>query len=200
MLPEPLQVVRRLILVFDALEIPYLIGGSVASSIVGVERATQDIDFVVALEERHIDALVIELEIDFYADSDLIRAAMQQTSSANVIHLPTMVKADLFILPDTPFARSQMERRLQLPILGPDEPQVYITSSEDMILQKLLWYRFTGERSEKQWSDVQGIFRIQAKSLNLAYLIRWADFLEIGDLLQRAGVDAGVEFTPRTGE
>jgi hypothetical protein len=191
MLPEPLQVARRLILVFDALGVAYLVGGSVASSIVGVERSTQDIDFVVALAESHIAPLVAALEVDFYADADLLRAAVEQVSSANVIHLPTMMKADLFVLPDTPFAHSQMERRLQLPVLGPGEPLVCVTSPEDMILQKLLWFRMTGERSEKQWSDVQGIFRIQAGALDQTYLSRWASTLEIADLYQRACIDAG---------
>jgi hypothetical protein len=167
----------------------YLVGGSFASSIVGVERATQDVDFVVALEERHIDGLVAELASDFYIDADLLRAAIVHRASANVIHLPTMVKADLFVLPDTSFARSQMKRRLRLPILGPGEPLVCVTSAEDMILQKLLWYRLTGERSEKQWSDVQGVLRVQALALDRDYLNHWSGVLEIADLWEK--VSAG---------
>ena len=192
MLPEPLQVVQRLIETFDRLGIAYLVGGSVASSVVGVERATQDVDFVVALMETQVEALTQALADEFYADADLLREAILHDSSANVIHLPTMIKADLFISPNTAFAHSQMERRLRLPLLGEGAPLVCVTSSEDMILQKLRWYRLTGERSEKQWGDVQGIFRIQQAALDQSYLTDWAKELELTDLLVRAREEAGV--------
>ncbi|WP_309718724.1 hypothetical protein [Armatimonas sp.] len=192
MLLEPLQVVQRLIETFDRLGIAYLVGGSVASSVVGVERATQDVDFVVALMETQVEALTQALADEFYADADLLREAILHDSSANVIHLPTMIKADLFISPDTAFAHSQMERRLRLPLLGEGAPLVCVTSPEDMILQKLRWYRLTGERSEKQWGDVQGIFRIQQAALDQSYLTDWAKELELTDLLVRAREEAGV--------
>lgn len=192
MLPEPLQVVQRLIETFDRLGIAYLVGGSVASSVVGVERATQDIDFVVVLLEAQVEALTLALADEFYADADLLREAILHNSSANVIHLPTMIKADLFISPDTAFAHSQMERRLRLTLLGEGAPLVSVTSPEDMILQKLRWYRLTGERSEKQWGDVQGIFRIQQAALDQSYLTDWAKELEITDLLVRARKEAGL--------
>ena len=190
MLPEPLQVAAILVEIFDRLELQYLVGGSVASSILGVERATQDIDFVVDLAEKDIERLVAALGEDFYADADLLREAVRTVSSANVIHLPTMIKADLFVLSNLPFARAQMVRRIRLPMLGSDQPLVCVASAEDMVLQKLLWYRMTGERSEKQWSDVQGILRIQAKSLDLDYLTEWADALELTDLLAAVQADA----------
>ena len=192
MLPEPLQVVQRLIETFDRLGIAYLVGGSVASSVVGVERATQDVDFVVVLLEAQVEALTLALADEFYADADLLRDAILHNSSANVIHLPTMIKADLFISPDTAFAHSQMERRLRLPLLGDSAPLVCVTSPEDMILQKLRWYRLTDERSEKQWGDVQGIFLIQQAALDQSYLTDWAKELELTDLLMRAREEAGL--------
>jgi hypothetical protein len=190
-LPEPLQVVAILIKLFDLLGIAYLVGGSVASSILGVERATQDIDFVVSLAEENVELLVSGLGDDFYADSDLLISAIHTESSANIIHLPTMIKVDLFILPDKPFPLSQMARRLRLPILGTDQPLVCVASAEDMVLQKLLWYRMTGERSERQWGDVQGILKIQRASLDQEYLNVWAEHLAVADLLTSARSDAG---------
>lgn len=190
MLPEPLQVAAILVKIFDRLELPYLVGGSVASSVLGVERATQDIDFVVDLAEKDVETLVAALGEDFYADADLLREAVRRLSSANVIHLPTMIKADLFALSSLPFARSQMARRIRLPILGSDQPLVCVASAEDMVLQKLLWYRMTGERSEKQWGDVQGMLQIQGKSLDRNYLAGWSAELGLDDLLARAISDA----------
>lgn len=185
-LPEPLQVVARLVSAFDALKIEYLVGGSVASSVVGVERATQDVDFVVALDDDSARRLADELAEDFYADVDLLRTAVGEVGSANVIHLATMIKADLFVMPDTPFAHAEMARRIRLPLLGDGLPLVCIASAEDMVLQKLRWFRATGERSERQWTDVLGILRVQGTALDFAYLEYWAAELEVRDLLARA--------------
>ena len=41
MLPEPLLVVATLVRVFDDLKIRYVVGGSLASSLYGIPRATQ---------------------------------------------------------------------------------------------------------------------------------------------------------------
>ena len=39
------------------------------------------------------------------------------------------------------------------------------------ILRKLLWYRQSGEASERRWRDVLGAMRTRAKSLDDAYLL-----------------------------
>jgi hypothetical protein len=46
MLSEPLEVTIRVARVLDALGVEYLVGGSLASSLHGVPRATQDVDIV----------------------------------------------------------------------------------------------------------------------------------------------------------
>ncbi len=46
MLSEPILVVATIARIFDALGIRYLVGGSVASSLYGIPRATQDVDLV----------------------------------------------------------------------------------------------------------------------------------------------------------
>jgi hypothetical protein len=61
-----------------------------------------------------------------------------------------------------------------------------------MILQKLEWYRPTGERSDRQWGDVQGMFKVQGRGLDFPYLRRWAGDLELDDLLNQALADAGL--------
>jgi hypothetical protein len=72
-----------------------------------------------------------------------------------------MVKADIFLLPKSPFAASEWSRR-QWKQIGPeaDSPAAYVASAEDMILQKLNRYRLTGERSDRQWGDVQGMLKV----------------------------------------
>ena len=77
MTPSPL-VSRHL----DALQIPHTIGGSIASSFPGEPRATIDIDFVVALDERQVDQLAAALlaspGLDVLAPTDRHPAVAEQ--------------------------------------------------------------------------------------------------------------------------
>ena len=58
------------------------------------------------------------------------------------------------------------------------------------MLAKLSWYRLGGERSERQWSDVLGVIRAAAESLEVGYLTGHADGLTVRDLLDRALAEA----------
>jgi hypothetical protein len=190
---ETLIIVDILAACFEDMGIPYHVGGSVASSLFGIFRATNDVDIVIHLQEHQVNALVTALEKDFYIDGDMIRTALQYNISFNVIHLATMIKADLFPTPNTRFGQMQYSRRRREQIrIGESDKSIYFASPEDMVLQKLLWYRETGERSERQWGDVQGILKVQADALDMAYMRSWSEEIGVGDLFQQALEDAGL--------
>ena len=77
----------------DALSVPYVIGGSLASSVYGVPRATQDVDLVADLKTEHVDRLCVALAQEFYVDADMIHDAIQRRTSFNIVHLKTMFGA-----------------------------------------------------------------------------------------------------------
>ena len=54
MVAEPIGVTLAVIGALDALDVPYLIGGSLASALHGVIRATMDADLVADLGQEHI--------------------------------------------------------------------------------------------------------------------------------------------------
>ena len=110
MLSEPIQVIAKLAHAFDDQGIRYLVGGSLASSVYGVPRATQDVDLVAEVGLAHIEALTNALAKDFYLDADMIREAIKRRGSFNVVHLPTMFKADVFITRDDAWSREEMSR------------------------------------------------------------------------------------------
>jgi hypothetical protein len=193
MLPETLIVIDTLVNRLDALGIDYFIGGSVASSMHGIYRATNDADIIVDLTANQVDDFVAALSDDFYVDADMIHEALKHDHSFNVIHLPTMVKADLFPTKRTAFSDSEWRRRRLETIRDSEMQSVYIASAEDMILQKLNWYRLTGERSDRQWGDVQGMLKVQGMALDFAYMAHWAAELGLTDLLETALIDAGME-------
>ena len=95
--PVILQAAGAVEKAFTDLEVAYFVGGSVASSAYGVARSTLDVDPVADLREHHVDPLVARLSDACYIDAGMIRRALAQRSSFNLIHLDTMMKIDVFI-------------------------------------------------------------------------------------------------------
>lgn len=86
MLADALLVLQTVAQALDDLGSPYLIGGSLASSIYGTPRLTQDVDFVADLREEQVAALVAALRSEFYIDDLAVRRAIRLQRSFKVIH------------------------------------------------------------------------------------------------------------------
>lgn len=184
---EPIDPIATAALVsrhLDALQIPHTIGGSIASSFAGEPRATIDIDIIVALEERHVDELVAALSAEFYVDAEALRRAVRTKSSANLIQRATQLKVDLFVAGGTPLDARQIARREAVDL--PDGRRLYVHPPEDILLQKLRWYRLGGDVSDRQWRDIAAIVRVQGRRLDRDYLREGAAVLGVTDLLERA--------------
>ena len=190
MFGEALQVALQVIEVLDDLGIPYHLGGSLASSLHGVPRQTRDVDLVIDLPLSAVPSLVSRLERDFYVDADRARSAAQRRSSFNIIHLASALKLDLFVQGTGGFDTNEFERRMPVAVGNPPRT-IQVKSPEDMLLRKLLWYREGGETSDRQWSDILGILTTQRDALDFDHVHRWAESLEIQDLLERALKEAG---------
>src|SRR5579871_4746684 len=95
----------------DRLQIPYCIAGSLASSLYGSFRFTNDIDIVVKMDASHVREFVELLDKDFYADEQMILSALLHRRSFNVIHFASAYKFDLFPMKPDAFQESQMSRR-----------------------------------------------------------------------------------------
>ncbi len=54
LLAEPIQITHRIAQEFERLRIRYLVGRSLASSLHGIPRATNDVDMVAEMTEAHI--------------------------------------------------------------------------------------------------------------------------------------------------
>ena len=186
MLTEQIAVTLAVVDALDALGVPYAIGGSLASALHGVMRATMDADLVADLHLEHVEPLARTLGETFYADPEMMRAAIHQQGSFNLIHLDTMFKIDVFVAKPRSFDRAQLARR-ELHLLGEDpERWAYVASAEDIVLSKLEWYRLGDEVSSRQWRDVLGVLKVQGDRLDLDYMRGMAVDLGVVDLLSRA--------------
>lgn len=186
MLTEPIAVTLLVVDALEKIDVPYVIGGSLASAMHGTARSTLDTDMVVELQIEHVAPLVDMLKEDFYVDEEMILGAIHHQSSFNVVHLDTMFKVDVFIAKNRGFDRMQFQRSRLQKISDEAERKAYVVSAEDIILAKLEWYRMGGEVSDRQWQDILGVLKVQSGRLDVDYLHRWANELKVLDLLQRA--------------
>ncbi len=159
MTASPADAVARVLEVLDRMEIPYLAGGSVASSVHGISRPTLVLNIVADLRADQVDELATLLQPDFYADPAMIREALDRKRSFNMIHYRTSFKVDVFPLRDDDysqrsFARRRFERCLSF---GPEPLECAVATAEDTILRKLEWYR-AGERLRNASGTICGGF------------------------------------------
>jgi hypothetical protein len=189
--PEFLLAVAPVTACFEQLGVDYYVTGSVASSHLGIARATLDVDLVAALQPQHADAVVAALGADYYVDLDAVVEAIRRRAMFNAIHLATMIKVDVYVMASR-FDRIAMARRRDAAF--DDDPattRLMVATAEDVIVNKLLWYRTGGEVSERQWGDVLGVLRVQRARLDLDHIRTWGRELGVDDLVERALREAG---------
>jgi hypothetical protein len=183
---EPIEVTLKVTGVLEKLGIPYLIGGSLASTLYGMVRTTQDSDVIAEMRSEHIQPFLAALQNEFFVDEEMIVDAVQRNASFNIIHRETMFKVDVFIPRPRPFQKSQFARVQRQTFDLEPKVSANFASAEDTILSKLEWYRMGGEASERQWRDILGVLKTRAGELDLNYLSKWAKELKVADLLERA--------------
>jgi len=189
--PQEIMVLADFVSILEQLGIAYTVGGSLASSVYGAVRFTQDADLTVEPFENNAQKLLQLLKPGYYVSKDAVSNALRQRSSFNVIHFETAFKIDVFVRKDTAFEKQLLTRRKLLKLSDSLEKSFSIVSPEDIILLKMLWYRDSNCSSERQWADVIGVLKVQAGKLDLRYLKEWAGILGVSELLEKALSEAG---------
>ena len=184
--PEEYLVLKQLTDVLDDLGIDYAIGGSIASSLYGKVRFTQDADVTVAPFSDKAEQFYHVLKENFYISEEAMREAISTRGSFNVIHLKSAFKIDIFVQKDDDFHRLVFARRKKVKLSESIDYLFNIVSAEDIILLKLQWYQDSGCVSQRQWSDVLGVLSVQARSLDMKHLRTCANTLGVGEVLQKA--------------
>jgi len=185
-LPDAIRVTLIVTSELERLGVTHIVGGSLASSLHGVPRATNDADIVAAMREEHVDAFVHTLHSTFYVDADMIRDAIVQRAEFNVIELATMFKVDVFVPLMDIVTRAELRRGVATLVDAERNLTMRLATPEDIIVQKLSWYERGARISERQWTDALGVLMVQKNRLDLDYLRETAILLGVEKLLEQA--------------
>ena len=171
---------------FRAPGIAFLIGGSVASSIHGISRATMDVDVLADIRQEHVESWCAAIEHAFHVDKQTVAECVRTRRAFNVLARDALYKFAVF-LPTTRFHYSELRRAEEttFDFFG-STMRCPVATAEDILLAKLDWYRLGGGVSDSQWRDIGGIVQTQASRLDLGYLRDSASDIGIADLLERA--------------
>ena len=173
----------------EAAGVRYFLGGSLASSMQGEPRSTNDIDLVIDMREAQVAALVSALGPDFSVDEEALCASLRQGIAANLFYLPLFIKVDLMPRGAAAFDESEFARRQSVAV-GPDGAALWVKTAEDSVLRKLWWFEQGGRVSDRQWRDVVAILRASGARLDGGYLSAWSAPLGVAELLEAARREA----------
>lgn len=172
----PDEVIRQVLTALETAGVPYMLTGSFASSLHGAPRSTQDLDFVIAPDDRSIERLVDQFPPGrYYLSRSAAMEALRRNSLFNVIDLETGWKIDFIVRKSREFSTVEFDRRVSTELLG---LKIFVATPEDIVISKLEWAKRSG--SERQIEDVMGIVRSQGAQLDSGYVERWVGDLELG--------------------
>ena len=99
---------------------------------------------------------------------------------------------DVFVAKDDRATAQELTRGR--PYVPPEIPgaQIALASPEDVIVQKLYWYRLGDHVSERQWTDAMQVLKVRGKVLDQGYMRDLAVAMGVEDLLARALRDSGL--------
>ena len=177
------RVLAELSTILDGLGIRYAVGGSVASSLYGEPRTTNDIDVSMDLRLTDIRPLLKALDAGWFVEPAAVERATAHNDMFQLLHEPTMFTVDVYVAElNDPLDRTGLERRRVVALA--DGSKVWFASPEDVVLRKLDWWRRSGGVLTRQLRDVRAILRWQSTRLDLATLRREAEAMGLRAVLE----------------
>lgn len=157
--------------------IPYMITGGSAVGFWGQVRTTMDIDVLVDINKKNFKKFLQKIKKVTYLEKESLEDIVIDKKMLNIIYNPTCFKVDLIPLIDDEYELSKFKRRIKIKY---DEDFIFVISPEDLIISKLLWSKKSGGL-EKQIKDCESVYKLNKESLNISYLKKWIDKLNLAN-------------------
>ena len=126
----------------ERLGLPYCVTDSVAASVYGEPRLTADVDIVLLLRVRNIDALRSAFpDADYYVPPDetlKLELARDTRGMFNLIHHASQFKADIYLAARDPLHAWALAQRRRIEL---DGGGAWVAPPEYVILRKLEYLR-----------------------------------------------------------
>src|SRR5205823_7612347 len=121
--------------VFHERGVPCYLGGSLASSLHGIQQMAQDVDLVVDLRRCPVSSLCAALTQHYLVDEQATRQAMRRHTSFSLLHLNSLMKIDV-VIPTFDAFDTAMRPLVREYFLDERYPPFRVASVYEMILFK----------------------------------------------------------------
>ena len=165
------QHLKELCLFLDNAGIEYMLVGGLAVGIWGEPRATVDIDFMVPFNKNNF--VVLSRKINDSNAFIFVHDKPMAFESISLLRATLKSNPDLnvdFLFADDEFKKDALSRRQTINIT---DFTVNIPTPEDLILLKILSNR------EQDLLDAKKIFEMQKEHLDMEYLQKWLERLQV---------------------
>ena len=189
--PHSWEALRLLRETCEALDIPYALAGSLASSLYGMQRATLQIDIVADLRQKDLLSFCEHLGREYLLCSKEVEAAVQRQTSFTLVHLKSLLKV-VVTLPGMVVSGRQVFHRVRKVVLVEGEQSIAVFAPEQVTVLLLNAFKRSGERADDLWYDLLGVLKVQGTDLDMAFLTQQVAVFNVTELLGRALFDAGL--------
>lgn len=152
--------------------IEYMLSVSFAMSVYAMPRSTRDFDFVVNINEEHVDQICATFGDQYYCEKTAIIDAIRRKSLFNIIDFNSGFKADFVVLKNSDYRKVEFERKIKNEFMG---MEVFIVALEDLIISKLIWCQDT--KSSVQIEDIEQLLTLENVDRN--YINHWIKSLKL---------------------
>jgi hypothetical protein len=177
---EQSDLLRKVADTLGRLHVDYAVVGSIASSMYGEPRNTNDIDIVLDLQPDDIAPFCEEFPApEFYLNKAAVASAVSKRFQFNIIHPTSGFKVDCILTGTNAFDTNQLRRAINLS-LEEGSSAIRFATAEDVILKKMEYYRLG--QSEKHTRDICGILKAQGDRIDRIYIRQWAQKMGLTEI------------------
>lgn len=148
--------------------LPHMVTGGLAANHYGVPRSTKDADIVLQMEPVAFATFAAALPPALTLDAQISFETITGSRRHIITIERTNFRIELFLLGDDEHHLERFRSRVH-EYLADIEMQTWIPRAEDLIIQKLRWFR------PKDQDDLVNIIGVQAETLDWPYIESWAD-------------------------